>query len=160
MIGLLRRSFLAIHQDPSVYQNPNEYMGMAGQRRSLGENGSNPTMAVAATAAGDQQLQQAANVSEKEKERETSIASVKKFSSCMNLLLQPQQSDNPKCLGKIWKGVRGFGCSSVMSMRIIIVIYLPLMVVILYTMDLFASEELFVTSIYSLSPDLFTNLLL
>ncbi|KAI7994889.1 hypothetical protein LOK49_LG11G01009 [Camellia lanceoleosa] len=75
MIGLLRRSFLAIHQDPSVYQNPNEYMGMAGQRRSLGENGSNPTMAVAATAAGDQQLQQTANVSEKEKERETSIAS-------------------------------------------------------------------------------------
>ncbi|CAL5428672.1 unnamed protein product [Camellia sinensis] len=42
---------------------------------SLGENGSNPTMAVAATAAGDQQLQQTANVSEKEKERETSIAS-------------------------------------------------------------------------------------
>ena len=39
------------------------------------ENGSNPTMAVAATAAGDQQLQQTANVSEKEKERETSIAS-------------------------------------------------------------------------------------
>ncbi|KAI7997755.1 Zinc finger CCCH domain-containing protein 22 [Camellia lanceoleosa] len=42
---------------------------------SLGENGSNPTMAVAATAAGDQQLEQTANVSEKEKEKETSIAS-------------------------------------------------------------------------------------
>ncbi|KAL7181472.1 hypothetical protein ACSBR1_040378 [Camellia fascicularis] len=39
------------------------------------ENGSNPTMAVAATAAGDQQLQRTANVSEKEKEKETSIAS-------------------------------------------------------------------------------------
>ncbi|THG03601.1 hypothetical protein TEA_006946 [Camellia sinensis var. sinensis] len=42
---------------------------------SLGVNGSNPTMAVAATAAGDQQLQQTANVSEKEKENETSITS-------------------------------------------------------------------------------------
>ncbi|KAL7174375.1 hypothetical protein ACSBR2_033606 [Camellia fascicularis] len=27
------RSFLVIHQDQRVYQNPNEYMGMAGQRR-------------------------------------------------------------------------------------------------------------------------------
>ncbi|KAL7164623.1 hypothetical protein ACSBR2_040506 [Camellia fascicularis] len=46
---------------------------------SLGGNGSNPTMAVAATTAGDQQLQQTANVSEKEKEKEkeneTSITS-------------------------------------------------------------------------------------
>ncbi|XP_028089950.1 uncharacterized protein LOC114290275 [Camellia sinensis] len=96
------RSFLAIHQDQRVYQNPNEYMGRAGQGRaekkvmkhgdrgfidpsticlqwflycSLGVNGSNPTMAVAATTAGDQQLQQTANVSEKEKENETSITS-------------------------------------------------------------------------------------
>ncbi|KAL7214751.1 hypothetical protein ACSBR1_027021 [Camellia fascicularis] len=42
---------------------------------SLAENGSNPTMAIAATTAGDQQLQQTTNVSEKEKEKETSKAS-------------------------------------------------------------------------------------
>ncbi|KAF5940369.1 hypothetical protein HYC85_021536 [Camellia sinensis] len=43
--------------------------------KMLTGNGSNPTMAVAATTAGDQQLQQTANVSEKEKENETSITS-------------------------------------------------------------------------------------
>ncbi|KAL7202702.1 hypothetical protein ACSBR1_034218 [Camellia fascicularis] len=42
---------------------------------SLGENGSNPTMAVAATAAGDQQLQQTANRERERDRKKTSIAS-------------------------------------------------------------------------------------
>ncbi|CAL5330672.1 unnamed protein product [Camellia sinensis] len=55
--------------------SPNFFNQDRSSPEVIEENGSSPTMAVAATAAGDQQLQQTANVSEKENEKETSIAS-------------------------------------------------------------------------------------
>ncbi|KAI7984656.1 Zinc finger CCCH domain-containing protein 22 [Camellia lanceoleosa] len=109
MIGLLQRSFLVIHQDQRVYQNPNETWAWQGREE---ENGSNPTMAVAATAAGDQQLQQTANLRSKlwavvrsKSAQEQRLAAASQLmastfppysavaaNKCMNLL-QQQQSD-------------------------------------------------------------------
>ncbi|GMP91440.1 hypothetical protein CsSME_00042144 [Camellia sinensis var. sinensis] len=88
------------------------------------ENGSNPTMAVAATAAGDQQLQQTANLRSKlwaivrsksaQQQRlgATSQLMASTFppysavaaNKCMNLLLQQQQSDTRRAATALMMG--------------------------------------------------------